>query len=665
MKKLLAMLLMFVCVTGLCAASADAGPPGADMIAIVQGTWEHSWSRTATPPPVSAHADTYEPPSSDYVDPSSLDTQMPEPVVTNKPEYKYLIGPLQKKPPAFRAPDIVIALLSEEGFRFIKNPDTTVTIVGYENKNAKTINVPGIIKGPDGLWYHVSAIAPYAFSDPNGGISPFGQLTNVTISDTVKEIGEGAFRNCPALEEVKLPENLTKLSKLTFYGCKKLRKINIPKHVKSIETAAFEGCDALKELTVPDGVERIEAGVFANCGRLEKVILPAGNIAIADIAIENSPKVTVYVYKDSKAHKYAIKNKIPFVLIDAKAADDKKTAKPEPGSGWLYTLDVNGNATIIGHEDKAAHSFAIPSEINLHRVVAIGEFAFSSQTSAKSPYFYLVSVVIPDSVADIYAGAFSGCGSLREVTLPRNLGKISADLFNGCGKLNGITIPHRVNEIGAAAFKNCDSLTEITLPGSMKVIEREAFASCDNLSKVTLPASAELIRTGAFRDCTRLETVILNTGGVDFENDVFTNCGRLTLHVIKYSKTHDYAVNNDIPFKFIEAQMSDETPEAETAGDVQAEDDTQEGRTISFYIEPEGMGEAVIRGAGFTAYYVEDMGFDDDALSSIRINDDGLYVRLYEHSELSGACLVLQGEGLYDLRELHFDSIVSSYVISK
>ena len=96
-------------------------------------------------------------------------------------------------------------------------------------------------------------------------------LTTVTISDTVKEIGENAFADCKDLESVKIPTSVTKIGAYAFKGCTSLKEVIIPDSVEEISEHAFDGCASVKDVTIGRGVEKIGKNAFANCTLLSSV----------------------------------------------------------------------------------------------------------------------------------------------------------------------------------------------------------------------------------------------------------------------------------------------------------------------------------------------------------------------------------------------------------
>lgn len=103
-----------------------------------------------------------------------------------------------------------------------------------------------------------------------------GASTVVSIPNTVKIIGEGAFGACEALESVVIPESVTKIGDSAFCRCKALEYVVIPDSVTEIGSGAFSDCESLKNVVIPDVVKIIGSGAFRGCEALTSVNIPNG-----------------------------------------------------------------------------------------------------------------------------------------------------------------------------------------------------------------------------------------------------------------------------------------------------------------------------------------------------------------------------------------------------
>lgn len=90
-------------------------------------------------------------------------------------------------------------------------------------------------------------------------------LKNIVLHEKINVIGDYSFRNCPLLQYVQLPQNVTKICNGSFQGSG-LKNINVPSSVSSIGEYAFDGCVNLVNVTLPEKLEFLERYAFRNCG---------------------------------------------------------------------------------------------------------------------------------------------------------------------------------------------------------------------------------------------------------------------------------------------------------------------------------------------------------------------------------------------------------------
>lgn len=146
-------------------------------------------------------------------------------------------------------------LQTPDGIAYSVNDDGEIVIegtAGYVNK----VVIPDEIDG-----FPVRYIAEWAFyNNPN--------ITQVTISNNVIDIGKEAFGNCQELKTVVLPDGLETIEMGMFIKCVMLKNIVLPDTLKTINEFAFEGCMRLKNLIIPASVELIGHEAFIGCESL-------------------------------------------------------------------------------------------------------------------------------------------------------------------------------------------------------------------------------------------------------------------------------------------------------------------------------------------------------------------------------------------------------------
>lgn len=161
-----------------------------------------------------------------------------------------------------------------------------------------------------------------------------------------------------------------------------------------------------------------------------------------------------------------------------------------------------------------------PEEIDGKKVSTIGGFITSRSKVVES-------IVIPDSVTEIKASAFSSLKTLTSVKFSKNITKLPRNVFNNCISLETIVIPDNVTMIDERAFASCKSLKNVTIPDSVTTIEGGIFDRCTNLEEIVLPNGITEVPWSAFFGCTNLKEVIIPDTVTRIENDAFRDCTSL------------------------------------------------------------------------------------------------------------------------------------------
>ena len=252
--------------------------------------------------------------------------------------------------------------------------------------------------------------------------------------------------------------------------------------VTRIGLLAFAHCDNLTSVTIPNSVTSIASEAFFGTN-LTSISIPENVILIESNAFSHCKGLTSMIIP---------KNVISIESSIFYGCENLSSIKVDE-ENTVYDSRNNCNAIIEKYANvliAGCKNTIIPNDI-----AAIGEGAFSGCTG-------LTSITIPNSVISIEASAFAECTGLTFVTIPNKVISIGGGAFSGCTGLTSITIPNKVTSIGEGAFFECTGLTSIIIPNSVTSIEAGAFAECTNLTSITCLAETPPVISEKYSGCT-------------------------------------------------------------------------------------------------------------------------------------------------------------------
>ena len=200
----------------------------------------------------------------------------------------------------------------------------TATITKFLGPVDPANNGPYDIEIPTELGgYPVTGLGTYSFSGYLDA-SPYlhnsyqigRNIRSVDIPQGVTSIGNHAFEECFALEEVTIPQSVTSIGLIAFGGCCKLTTLSLGENVETIGGGAFFRCSSLSNITIPKKVKVIESGysgtpsfyrTFAYCSGLKYIILPA-ELTTFEARLDDCPACVIYYNNDEDHAKDLLKN---------------------------------------------------------------------------------------------------------------------------------------------------------------------------------------------------------------------------------------------------------------------------------------------------------------------------------------------------------------------
>lgn len=151
-------------------------------------------------------------------------------------------------------------------------------------------------------------------------------ITKITLPESVRYIGIGAFGDMTSLTEINIPEAVKEIGDAAFFDCISLTDIIIPGSVKRIGMYAFSGCKDLRRVKICEGVLEIGAGAFNRDTQLKEIELPKSLRRLLSKeyrsftvdALDSCGAFTVYCHKGSYAEEYCKANGIKVIEITDK-----------------------------------------------------------------------------------------------------------------------------------------------------------------------------------------------------------------------------------------------------------------------------------------------------------------------------------------------------------
>lgn len=267
----------------------------------------------------------------------------------------------------------------------------------------------------------------------------------------------------------------------------------------------------------------------------------------------------------------------------------------------------------------------------------------------------LKSVVLPETVKDIYDYAFENCSSLEAIEMP-GVTRIFEGAFNACTSLKTIEMP-MVKTIGSSAFEKCTSLKTIEM-SSVESIGSYAFFGCSSLEAVTIPSQTEYIGYMAFYQCSKLREVVFEITDYDENEDYFSVSGSVfnechpdlyilvqpsMLNLFKETFMPEYAdiITDEVPVREITEVVINNATVSFKAGDKPVFTGTVPSGA-PYVIDYESWlgadGEFISSSDYWNSAYVE-RGWCDGLISSFKANTEyqyGLYIKLTDEGYSAG-----------------------------
>ena len=315
---------------------------------------------------------------------------------------------------------------------------------------------------------------------------------------TVTKVGSYAFNCQNDLQSIYIPRTVKEVEPYAAIKAEKLNRVNVAdeSQLENIGEQAFKLCIGLKRF-VFDGtslkLNTIGNAAFNGCTALEKVLW--------------NGKSELKTIKDYAFFKCTSLNNFEM-----------------PNS----TLSIGNSAFRYNESLTDIH---LSTSLNYIDEYAFGECGFSH-------------ITLPESLANIQAGAFINNEHLQEITLPERLQGLGSAAFENNSALESVTF-HTALEtmtIGNNAFNLCPVLSKVFIT-NMKSFAQTNFnnakanpantsqhiynADGEEIVNVMLPKGSKYINNNAFNGCAYIQSIKMPATMDHINDDIFVGCSAL------------------------------------------------------------------------------------------------------------------------------------------
>ena len=331
-------------------------------------------------------------------------------------------------------------------------------------------------------------------------------LTAVSISGSVSEVGEKAFKSFKYLDDVVFGSSVKTIAKEAFYGCVQLDDISLLEtNVATIGESAF----------AESGITKFTAG--ESLKTIEKKAFYKSDIGTLDVSsahqLNDLPEKLCYdcdnLYQIILSESLDTIGEAAFRYCDNLEA---LTLSDLENVGEAAFRDCDNLETLRISNVKTVGEAAFKNCKYLYELEIVDVATIEKEAFAKTG---LKTVTIPDGCTELGKSVFKDCKNLGELTISKSVKNMGKGLFAGCNDLEIVELPYvgtdkdtakkisylgyyksleritvtDAKEIAKSAFEGCESLERLTLNEGIKEIGEKVVDDCESLDNVYLPSS--------------------------------------------------------------------------------------------------------------------------------------------------------------------------------
>lgn len=302
--------------------------------------------------------------------------------------------------------------------------DSYGNLISYEGTDT-IITLPSTVKNIVSAAFRYKLVTEVTIPDTvtqigNEAFADCKYLTGITINgNNLTTVGDSVFYNCEKLESFVFPNSVTSLGANTFVNCKSLKSAVLPSKITTIPAQTFYGCHKLDTITYPETYTKIGDKAFYQCYELKSITIPNGVNSIGEAAFRYCTGLTSIDLSSNTA----ISSISSFAFANSGVESIKLSSNINKienhaffGCGNLASIDLGSTITSIGtlafyNNDEnfvincpsgsAAEAYAIANSIdyNLTDPVKVSSISFTDNEVdlLVGETFTMSATVLPDN----------------------------------------------------------------------------------------------------------------------------------------------------------------------------------------------------------------------------------------------------------------------------
>lgn len=384
--------------------------------------------------------------------------------------------------------------------------------------------------------------------DSGTGLEFSSKLRTVVLPEGVKHVG--GFCGCDELSDITLPDSVEEIGEYAFSYCRKLTRLFIPRKVRRIGAAAFSQSGIQNfEMDPVNPYFTVIDGVIFRKDRKTLVAFPPGYRSHYEIPY-GTKTIGPSAFDDCNLDTVTIPPTVTKLCSEAFQCSGLReiyipdTVKEIDNDCFRGSSEMEQIRLPNGITDLKGILSSCKKLKELDVPASVKRFDMDNITFCES----LEHIYFHEGLEEIvgYSMCLSRQGHLKEIFLPKTLKPFPGGMFHHCIDLTEFqldpdnpymrvkegalytkdmhtllavpdcrrkffTIAEGVKEIGEYVFLCFSNLESVLLPDSLSHIKTRAFDYCLNLKELRLPAKTKVIDFRAFNDCPKFQTLYLDS----------------------------------------------------------------------------------------------------------------------------------------------------------